>query len=481
VRSRDVADDGRNEEGFTLIELTVAMALLAMVMLGFAGAVYGGMGAWAASRQRSAFVEIANAEMETLRALPYDVVGVNTSTDTDWSTAYPSGQRDGRDYVDVTAVDTSNKAPESVTSVSGATVRGIVVPYTVRRWVTWTDLAGGSTHKIKRLELRVEWSESNEASRSLTLTSVLYPGGKGSAGVNNDPTANFTVSPGTSVSAGASVSFDASTSSDPDGDALTYAWNFGDGTTVSAGAIATTTHTFAAAGTYTVVLTITDARSGTGTKSTTMTVAAATNSAPVASFTHTPVLGTAPLSVSVNATGSSDPDGNPLTYSWNWGDSTAAGSGVNATHVFASAGTYIITLTVSDTSNATATAQGIVVVLPLNCDVYSGSFKNPSSNGTSNDIDVASNNKPENNSFTFYATSNTACTSISGRLPYAGGTWSVTLSQTDTENGVVSWQGTANFNSSDRFNTGNLQTGEFWSPGSTGTSDKFSFTFNVHT
>ena len=45
-------------------------------------------------------------------------------------------------------------------------------------------------------------------------------------------------------------------STDPNGDAITYLWNWGDNTATSTGA--TPTHTFAADGTYTVTLTVTD-------------------------------------------------------------------------------------------------------------------------------------------------------------------------------------------------------------------------------
>jgi PKD repeat protein len=275
------------------------------------------------------------------------------------------------------------------------------------------------------------------------------------------------------------VSFDGSSSHDPDGDTLSYSWNFGDGTSVIGAA--STTHSYAASGTYAVLLTVTDTHSGVNSTSRTMTVAAAVNLPPTASFTRSPTSGVAPLSVNVDATGTTDPNGDPLTYVWSWGDGTANGSGVNATHSYASAATYTITLTAKDTSNASSTATSTVVVSPLNCDVTSGSFKNPSTNGASNDVHVGSNNKPVDNSFTFYATSNTACASISARIPDASGIWSVDLTATGTVGGVVSWQGTASFINRDKFNTGSAQTGEFWSPGSSGTADKFSFSFNVHT
>jgi hypothetical protein len=55
--------------------------------------------------------------------------------------------------------------------------------------------------------------------------------------------------------AGTPVQFDGSGSSDPDGDTLTYDWDFGDGLT---GTGVSPTHAYAAAGIYTATLTVSD-------------------------------------------------------------------------------------------------------------------------------------------------------------------------------------------------------------------------------
>jgi len=71
---------------------------------------------------------------------------------------------------------------------------------------------------------------------------------------NRAPVAAFTATPDGGY-APLDVAFDASDSLDPDGDPLTYAWSFGDGTSGSGVAAA---HTYAHAGTYEAILRVTD-------------------------------------------------------------------------------------------------------------------------------------------------------------------------------------------------------------------------------
>jgi glucose/arabinose dehydrogenase len=76
---------------------------------------------------------------------------------------------------------------------------------------------------------------------------------------NRAPVARFTVTP-TSGSVPLNVSVDASASSDPDGNALTYSWDFGDGTTASG---RTAQKTYTRAGKFRIVLTVRDSNGAT--------------------------------------------------------------------------------------------------------------------------------------------------------------------------------------------------------------------------
>ena len=145
------------------------------------------------------------------------------------------------------------------------------------------------------------------------------------------------------------------TGTDPDGDALTYSWDFGDG---GKSLLQNPSHTYTTAGTYTATVTVSDGRGGTATDTVVVTVA---NRAPTVQLTATPTSGKAPLNVSFTATGS-DPDGDALTYQYDFGDGSKPAKGRTATHKYGKAGTYTAKVTATDTSGATATAQVTITV-----------------------------------------------------------------------------------------------------------------------
>ncbi|MEN8179651.1 MAG: PKD domain-containing protein, partial [Pseudomonadota bacterium] len=78
---------------------------------------------------------------------------------------------------------------------------------------------------------------------------------------------------------GIAVSFDGSASNDPDGSIVSYAWDYGDG---SSGTSVNPSHTYAAAGTYAVSLTVTDDAGATASASATATIEATPNLLPTA-------------------------------------------------------------------------------------------------------------------------------------------------------------------------------------------------------
>ncbi|WP_051476053.1 glycoside hydrolase family 9 protein [Aquimarina megaterium] len=138
------------------------------------------------------------------------------------------------------------------------------------------------------------------------------------------------------------VSFDASGSSDPEGDALFYSWDFGNGQTSTEEKPVVT---YAQIGSYVVTLTVSD---GTDVSTpVTETITVIDGNILIADFVANPTTGIAPVTVSFDASASSDSDGNPLTYAWDFGDGTT-GSGVIATHEYTTVGTYSVKLTVSN-------------------------------------------------------------------------------------------------------------------------------------
>lgn len=478
--SRRAADAGRaaaGEGGFTILEVVIAMTIVAGAFTALAHATFGGMAALQASRARSVFIELANAEIEDLRALRYDALGVST-TDPDLAAAYPGNEfKNGKavliDVAAKQAADPTFPAPPAAVEVrTSAPAEGVPTPYTVRRWVTWSKAAGASgATLIKRIHVKFEWMDRGSQLRTTTLDSLVYPGGLGAAPLNPLPVARITTNV-ISGTAPVTVAFDGSASTDEGGSIATHAWQFGDGATATG---PSTTHTYTTPGSYTAVLTVTDNTGQTHSQSVDITaVDPAAGAPPVAIFTAAPSTGVAPLSVTFDGSQSYDPEGGTLTYRWEWGDGTANGSGVGAGHSYQTAGSFIARLVVTDPTGLTGSATVTIETTPLSCQITSAHFENPANDTVVNDIQVSSSNRPVESGFVFRATTNVACTSITASLPKESGSLLANLTYSDS-GGVRTWIGSTS--TTDKFNRALRQTGFF-----TGSdSASLSISFDVRT
>ena len=162
---------------------------------------------------------------------------------------------------------------------------------------------------------------------------------------------------------GSSVAVSAAASTDPDGDALTYAWSFGDGgaaTGVSA------THTYTQDGTYQVRLIVTDTRALADTITTTAVVS---NVAPaIGAFAG------ATLFPGENYTASgtfTDPGADTWSATVDYGDGSGVaalslgGKAFSLSHTYNAAGTFIVSVRVSDDDVTSLRTQSVTVVTPF--------------------------------------------------------------------------------------------------------------------
>ena len=156
------------------------------------------------------------------------------------------------------------------------------------------------------------------------------------------------------------VGLGAVASSDPDVDALTYRWDFGDGTTDEGLWVS---HTYARGGRYTATVTVDDG-SGTACSSATATVPVQVNHAPQAVVSPT-AEGCLEEPVTFDASRSTDSDGDALTYRWEFGDGQT-GQGVATPYRYPTHGRFPVTLTVDDGSGMTCSTSTATTIAHIN-------------------------------------------------------------------------------------------------------------------
>ena len=140
-----------------------------------------------------------------------------------------------------------------------------------------------------------------------------------------------------------------------------WSWDFGD-----AGSMSTQqhpTHTYSAPGSYTVTLTVTRAEPA-ATDALIQPDYIAAVEAGVSADANGPYSGTEGSPISLDASASTAPDGEPLSYEWDLDGDGAHddASGVSPSHTWTADGTYTIGLLVTSTDNVTDTDNAQVIV-----------------------------------------------------------------------------------------------------------------------
>jgi hypothetical protein len=146
------------------------------------------------------------------------------------------------------------------------------------------------------------------------------------------------------------ILFNGSECHDPDGNIISWLWDFGDNSTANGMIV---NHSFVEAGTYIVTLNVTDNRSATNTD-TTNCVIRELNRPPTKPTIQGNISGTKNTLYTYTVV-STDPDNDPLQYTYEWGGSISqlsgfipSGMNYSVNHNWTTAGRYNLTVTVTD-------------------------------------------------------------------------------------------------------------------------------------
>lgn len=172
---------------------------------------------------------------------------------------------------------------------------------------------------------------------------------------------NYVASPGAVSGPAPLTVYFRGSGTDPEGQALTFEWNFGDGSPEKTGSLVS--HTYATSGTYTATLRGRNPQGQFGTS----TIRVSVNAAPVARILVDKATGEAPLTVNFDARSSFDPDGTITDYEWNF-DYNPPRFAIDATgpqvqNTYTEVRTYVAALRVRDDAGQTSIATQIIAVL----------------------------------------------------------------------------------------------------------------------
>lgn len=258
--------------------------------------------------------------------------------------------------INVTASDPDGQAITNLTATGSAVTAG----------ATYTRNA---SYTSGTLSWTPTFTQAGSYSATFTATNTMSGSATTAITVTNNDRAPAVTAPASASGAETTLITFTVTAADPDGETISTLT--GAGTAIAAGGTFTsnaahTSGTFSwtpaagRAGSYAATFTATNALSG---SATTAISVGPPNQLPTAALTLTPSTGNAPLAVTANASGSSDPDGSIASYRFDFGDGTIVGpqTGATAPHTYG-VGNWSASVLVTDNAGGTATATASATV-----------------------------------------------------------------------------------------------------------------------
>ena len=179
------------EEGFTLVELLVTLAVIATGVVGTLSVFLATMDATAVADARSHATALASREVEKLEAIPWDQLG--------FSTGQP-GFRSTYDGGDTVVVASPQSTPLGGTEA----VDGL--DYTIVRDIVWHDTSAGDVDAFKRLIATISWTDGSGSHEVVAHGGVYALGNAGAPSPSTTTTLAPTPGTPTGLTATKSVS-----------------------------------------------------------------------------------------------------------------------------------------------------------------------------------------------------------------------------------------------------------------------------------
>src|SRR5665647_3123532 len=162
----------RDEAGFSLVEVILAMVIIAGVLASMLGIVVSSLTTVAQARQRQTATALATQGIEVLRALPYDTVTLNHAGDTPDATATYAVFESGVYHLRTTLPSLNLNEQLMVNDVSGRT-EDITVDEVTYRVHTYVTLAANDAFNLTVLVTytsTVSHGQRITAQRSVTFS-----------------------------------------------------------------------------------------------------------------------------------------------------------------------------------------------------------------------------------------------------------------------------------------------------------------------